>query len=81
MGDKARRTYVTPKMTHTPLFNKCLRLNASMASVSGEHPRMTETARGRLSHLIMGLLHNLGDGCRGQNRGRDGRGTATGGPR
>ena len=30
---------------------------------------------------IMGLLHNLGDGCRGQNRGRDGRGTATGGPR
>ena len=31
--------------------------------------------------LIMGLLHNLGDGCRGQNRGRDGRGTATGGPR
>ena len=29
----------------------------------------------------MGLLHNLGDGCRGQNRGRDGRGTATGGPR
>ena len=31
--------------------------------------------------VIMGLLHNLGDGCRGQNRGRDGRGTATGGPR
>ena len=26
----------------------------------------------------LGLLHNLGDGCRGQNRGRDGRGTATG---
>ena len=52
VGDKARRASVTPKMTHTPLF-KCLRLNASMASVSGEHPRMTETARGRLSHLIL----------------------------
>ena len=33
------------------------------------------------SGVILGLLHNLGDGCRGQNRGRDGRGTATGGPR
>ena len=26
--------------------------------------------------MTLGLLHNLGDGCRGQNRGRDGRGTA-----
>ena len=32
-------------------------------------------------YMILGLLHNFGDGCRGQNRGRDGRGTATGGPR
>ena len=35
----------------------------------------------RRVEVILGLLHNLGDGCRGQNRGRDGRGTATGGPR
>ena len=48
-----------------------------------------DTTSSRGSHLgaipelypSLGLLHNLGDGCRGQNRGRDGRGTATGGPR
>ena len=44
------------------------------------HTQQIDIALARVVERL-GLLHNLGDGCRGQNRGRDGRGTATGGPR
>ena len=46
-----------------------------------QRPTYRYRALTSLTKMTLGLLHNLGDGCRGQNRGRDGRGTATGGPR